>query len=174
MPTERDIGSDSPRNKVFTPPYFKAEAVREVFKSSRQLQVLLGKNHILFVVETYHTFTFSSFVRPSRCRRLHACPNQPRKSCQDRMSHAFVLLLVALADALLMVDPGAIDSFLKKFLLLSSFFSFSRFLFFSSFSWMFFSFSSCSFNFAFFVRKFISHVQSKSLCVTMAIEQPTL
>ena len=25
-------------------------------------QVLLGKNHLLFVVETYHTFTFSSFV----------------------------------------------------------------------------------------------------------------
>ena len=44
---------------VFIPPYFKAEAVR---KSSRQLQVLLGKNHLLFVVETYHTFTFSSFV----------------------------------------------------------------------------------------------------------------
>ena len=31
-------------------------------KSSRQLQVLLGKNRLLFVVETYHTFTFSSFV----------------------------------------------------------------------------------------------------------------
>ena len=26
------------------------------------VQVLLGKNHLLFVVETYHTFTFSSFV----------------------------------------------------------------------------------------------------------------
>ena len=25
-------------------------------------QVLLRKNHLLFVVETYHTFTFSSFV----------------------------------------------------------------------------------------------------------------
>ena len=31
-------------------------------KKSRQLQVLLGKNHLLFVVEIYHTFTFSSFV----------------------------------------------------------------------------------------------------------------
>ena len=31
-------------------------------KISRQLQVLLGKNHLLFVVEIYLTFTFSSFV----------------------------------------------------------------------------------------------------------------
>ena len=59
VPTEWDIGSDSPRNSVFTPTYFQAEAVR---KSSRQLQVLPGKNYLLFVVETYHTFTFSSFV----------------------------------------------------------------------------------------------------------------
>ena len=60
MPTKRNTGSDSPRNRVFTPPYFKAEAVR---KSSRQLQALLGKNHLLFVVdETYHIFIFSSFV----------------------------------------------------------------------------------------------------------------
>ena len=29
-------------------------------------------------------------VRPSRCRRLNARPNQQRKWCQDRMSHAFV------------------------------------------------------------------------------------
>ena len=55
LPTERD----SPRSRVFFPPYFKAEAVR---KKSRQLQVLLGENHLLFVVEIYHTFTFSSFV----------------------------------------------------------------------------------------------------------------
>ena len=39
---------------------------------------------------------------------------------------------------------------------------------------MFFSFFFCSFNFAFFVRKFISPAQSKSLCMTMAIEPPTL
>ena len=38
-------------------------------------------------------------VRPSRCRRLNVRPNQPRKRCQDRMSHAFVPL--ALADELL-------------------------------------------------------------------------
>ena len=39
---------------------------------------------------------------------------------------------------------------------------------------MFFLFIFCSFSFAFFVRKFRSHAQSNSLCVTMAIEQPTL
>ena len=54
LPTE----SDSPRSRVFLPPYFKAEAMR---KKSRQLQVLFGKNH-LFVVEICQTFTFSSFV----------------------------------------------------------------------------------------------------------------
>ena len=58
MPTEREIVSDSPKSRMFTPQYFKAEAVR---KNARQLLVLLGKNH-LFIVEIYHTFTFSSFV----------------------------------------------------------------------------------------------------------------
>ena len=38
---------------------------------------------------------------------------------------------------------------------------------------MFFSFFFCSW-FCLFVRKFMSCVQSKSLCVTMAIEKPTL
>ena len=55
LPTERD----SPRSRVFLPPYFKAEAMG---KKSRQLQVLLGKNRLPFVVEIYQTFTFSSFV----------------------------------------------------------------------------------------------------------------
>ena len=162
MPTEWDIGSDSPRNRVFTPPYFKAEAVR---KSSRQLQVLLGKNHLLFVVETYHTFTFSSFVFSlynSQAQSMSTAQRPPKsttENCQDRMSHAFVPL--ALADGLLRsrwssharssstkmlgpgllrarptddVDPSATDSFLKLILLLLSsiFFFFFRFLFFSS------------------------------------------
>ena len=85
VPTERDIGSDSPRNKVFTPPYFKAEAVREVFKSSRQLQVLLGKNHLLFVIETYHTFTFSSFVFSlynSQAQPMSMAPRLPKSTTE--------------------------------------------------------------------------------------------
>ena len=40
-------GEGSPRSRVFLPPYFKAEAMG---KDSRQLQVLLGKNHVLLVV----------------------------------------------------------------------------------------------------------------------------
>ena len=102
VPTEWDIGSDSPRNSVFTPPYFKAEAVR---KSSRQLQVLPGKNHLLFVVETYHTFTFSSFVfslSNSQAQPMSTVQRPPKSTmerCQDGMSHAFVPL--ALPDELL-------------------------------------------------------------------------
>ena len=57
LPTERD----SRRSRVFLPPYFKAETMGNS-KKSRQLQVLLGRNHLLFVVEIYQTFTFSSFV----------------------------------------------------------------------------------------------------------------
>ena len=92
MPTERDIGSDLPRNKVFTPPYFKAEAVREVFKSSRQLQVLLGKNHLLFVVNTAWDSEIESLTslnpglikldrRKTRRRHRVTAALAPRKSC---------------------------------------------------------------------------------------------
>ena len=47
------------RSSVFIPLYFKAEAVR---KNSHQLQILLGKNHPLFVLEVNLTFSFIGFV----------------------------------------------------------------------------------------------------------------
>ena len=94
LPTERD----SARSRVFFPMYFKAEAVR---KKSRQLQVLLGKNHLLFVVEMiYHTSTFSSVVISCYVYNSQAEPmstaRRPSKStidrterCHDQMLHTF-------------------------------------------------------------------------------------
>ena len=123
------MGSDSPRNRVFTPPrgkwkrkkiflsfslpptppYFKAEGVR---KSSRQLQVLLGKNHLLcgrwdlphchFQQFCIQLIQQSGPADVNGSTPAHGQINHGKGAMrQDRMSHAFVPLCIAPADELL-------------------------------------------------------------------------
>ena len=180
-------------------------------KKSRQLQVLLGKNHHLFVVEIYQTFTFSSFVfslynsqaqpmstarRPSKSTTEKVpLPDVTReKKCYTRSgpqadklvrsrpsSHVgarpSTTKVLGPGPNPLHACPASIDRVppivsLKKVRLLSSFFLFS---FFSSAPSL-----RCSFRFSSallilpFCQKIHSCTLSKSLRVTMAIEQPTL
>ena len=156
--SEGQRGRYGARRSVFPPPYFKAEAVKKI---SRQVQVLFGKSHLLYVVEVNYTFTFSSFVfslyvhndqaKPMSTARRR--PNQPLKKCQDQMSHAFV----PPADKLLIrpcrcppfnhltirtrtkcwlraltQDPSPTDSFVKKIFFFPPSFSFTHFPFFIS------------------------------------------
>ena len=99
MPTEREIVCDSPRSRMFTPQYFKGEAVRE---NACQLLVLLGKNH-LFVVEIYHNFTFSSFVLSlynSQAQPM-SMDRRPPKSTTEKVPGPDITRVVPLADELL-------------------------------------------------------------------------